>query len=381
MAGAYGARVSGRRYARASVLVFDYLKLAKYRLSGLVAITAGAGYFMRADRDDNGNASPLFWRKACATTVGTYLTAAAANTLNQMYEIRSDSLMCRTRLRPLPTGRVSFVRAGVFAIATAASGLAILLHETNTTTAGLAGANLVLYAAVYTPLKAVSTMNTWVGAIVGALPPMLGWAAASEGRLFGERERGAWALGSTLFLWQIPHFHALAAVARADYAAGGLKMLAVTNPSANAVWAQVTAAMLVPTGFALAACDITTDLFAWESVVLGAWMYRKASCLSQAPTSFSAARALFRISILHLPVTLILMMAHRTSPVEIRAAHKQRIEGESLLRQRHGVHEKSPVKCYHPWLIHAPFPFLPLPVMIPAAVIPIDERSQNKDFA
>jgi heme o synthase len=368
MSSAVGNAVSGPA-AAAAALAVDLLKLSKYRLSGLVAFTAGTGYVMRADRDCDGAVGPRFYREASAATAGTFLTAAAANTLNQMYEVSSDARMPRTRLRPLPTGRLSLAQASVFAAATAVSGIAVLLHETNETPAALAALNIALYAGVYTPLKAVHTINTWVGAVVGALPPMLGWAAASGGDLTSPRERGAWALGSMLFLWQIPHFHALALVSRADYTAGGLKMLAVSNPVANAAWARVTAAAMVPIGALFVSTDSTNKIFGWEAALLGAWMYRGATRMTESPTSMVAARSLFRASIFCLPVSLLLMMAHRTSPQERAAAHSAylAIQREQFKRQ-HERDESSSVVMFHPWETLAPFPFLPLPLWVPAVV-------------
>jgi heme o synthase len=366
MAGAHGVRLARANGFKSSAFR-DYLLLGKYRLSGLVAFTAGVGYIMRAEEPQDGARSARFWRELGATTVGTFLAGAAANTLNQMYEIRSDARMGRTRLRPLPAGRLSMAQAGVFAAASAASGLALLAYETNATSAAIAGANVALYACVYTPLKALSPINTWVGAVVGALPPMLGWAAASGGTLTGERERGAWVLGGLLFLWQIPHFHALAAVARADYAAGGLKMLAVTNPVANAQWAKLTSMAMIPIGAAVVSCDMTSDIFGWEAAVLGAWMYRGAMRLSAAPASALAARPLFKASIISLPVTLTLMMVHKLTPDELA-----RREEYSRQRSQNGLYERRdiyPIRIYHPWETLAPFPFLPLPLTVPATVV------------
>jgi heme o synthase len=370
MAAAHGVRIARTTGWKAG-MIRDYLQLAKYRLSGLVAFTAGVGYVMRADDEQQGSPqqqiSVRFWRELSATTAGTFMAAAAANTLNQMYEIQSDARMGRTRLRPLPTGRLSLAQAAAFAAASAASGIALLVHETNPAAATIAAANIALYAGVYTPLKALSPINTWVGAVVGALPPMLGWAAASGGKLTGERERGGWALGGLLFLWQIPHFHALAAVARADYAAGGLKMLAVTNPSCNAQWAKLTSAAMIPVGAAFVSCDLTSDIFGWEAAVLGAWMYRGAARMSAAPASARAARPLFKASIVHLPVTMLLMMAHKLTPAERarREASNQRRDRAYLDRQQ----DMNPIRIYHPWETLAPFPFLPLPLTVPAAVV------------
>lgn len=346
-------------------LARDALKLSKYRLSALVALTAGAGYALRHDDISIHQASPTtthdthYWRKLSAVTVGTWLTAACANTLNQMYEIHSDALMARTRLRPLPAGRVGLAQAALFALVTGCSGVALLATETNRTAAGIAAANAALYAGVYTPLKAVSTLNTWVGAVVGALPPMLGWAAASDGHLTGERERGAWALGSLLFLWQIPHFHALAVVSRADYAAGGLKMLAVSDPVRNALWARVTAGMMVPIGMAFVGSGVVTGVFGAEMALLSLWMYRGAGRMILEPTSVKAARHLFKASIFHLPIALGLLMAHHV-PYEKEVP-------EVRTRDRE-------VRLYHPWEVMAPFPFLPVPLSAPLVVMEAEER-------
>lgn len=368
-----GVQVAVPRIGRAVSVARDLLKLSKYRLSGLVALTATSGYVMRAERTPDGapaNGRDVFLRETFVVTAGTFAAAAAANTLNQIYEIRSDALMARTRLRPLPAGRLSVVQAGAFAAAAALSGVGLLSYETNGTAAGLAAANIFLYAGLYTPLKAMSTVNTWVGAVVGALPPMLGWAAASGGDLTSPRERGAWVYGATLFLWQIPHFHALAVFSRADYAAGGLKMLAVSNPVANAMWARYTAAAMVPLGAAMASTDMTSDIFAVESAMLGAWMYRGATRMAASPTCSVAARSLFKTSILHLPITMGLMLAHRTSPVERHTAHAAYVARQQAVLDREEKRiRESGLVFYHPWETLAPFPFLPLPLLVPAAVV------------
>lgn len=356
----------------------DLLKLSKYRLSALVALTAGAGYALRHEQPDqnslqetNPPASP-FWRPLAAVTAGTWLTAACANTLNQMYEIHSDALMARTRLRPLPAGRIKLVHAALFAAATGAAGLGLLAAETNQTATGIAAANIALYAAVYTPLKPLSTVNTWVGAVVGALPPMLGWAAASRGELTGERERGAWAFASLLFLWQIPHFHALAVVSRADYAAGGLKMLAVTDPVRNALWARITAAAMVPIGLTFSATGVTSPVFAWEAAALGMWMYKGAGRMAANPTTIAAAKPLFRASIFHLPVTMALLLAHHVPYEDSRQVLYDRQQQQQYTVQSRVA--ESEVRFHHPWEIMAPFPFLPVPMGVPAVVIERNDR-------
>lgn len=361
------------RARAAPPLLRDALLLAKYRLSGLVALTATAGYLLRADRAPATGApaagAAAHARAAAAVTAGTFLCAASANALNQVYERHSDARMARTRRRPLPSGRVGAAAAAAGAAAAGLAGVAVLAAETNPAAAALGAANIALYAAVYTPLKAVSAANTWVGAVVGAVPPLLGWAAASGGDLTGARERGAWAYAALLFLWQIPHFHALAVMNRADYAAAGLRMLAVSHPRANAAVARVTAAALVPAGAALAASDATGDAFALEAAALGGWMYRGAGALQAAPLCPAAARALFRASIVHLPLAMALALVHRTSPDERAAAHAAwRSRRDAAVRAAADVRGGADAVFYHPWEALAPFPFLPLPMLVPAAV-------------
>lgn len=347
-------QLGARRRAR------DYLALGKHRLSALVALTATAGYGLRSDE------SPLTSPAAAATagwaTAGTFLTALSANTLNQMYEIRSDALMGRTRARPLPAGRLSLMHAGLFAAATAGVGVGILQTKTNDTASALGAANIALYAGVYTPLKAVSVANTWVGAVVGAVPPMLGWAAASGGDLSLATEAGAYHLGAALFLWQIPHFHALAVMARADYAAARLRMLAVANPVANARWARLTAAALVPFGAGLAHEDVTSGWFGLEAAAGGAWLYARSLRLSADPSSVAAARPLFRASVLYLPVVLAAMLAHKRPRAEVaeEVASRSRAEAAAAMAAADGDCLDDTHHEAVPWVLLAPFPFLPI---------------------
>jgi len=341
--------------------VRDYLALGKYRLSAMVALTATAGCGLRSDE------SPFTSTAAAATvgwtTAGTFLTALSANTLNQMYEIRSDALMGRTRARPLPAGRLSLMHAGLFAAATAGTGLGILSAKTNDTAAALGAANIALYAGVYTPLKPISVANTWVGAVVGAIPPLLGWAAASGGDLSPTTEAGAYHLGAALFLWQIPHFHALAVMARADYAAARLRMLAVSHPEANARWARLTAAALVPFGAGLAYEDVTSGWFGLEAALGGAWLYTKSLRMSADPASVAAARPLFRASVVYLPVVMAAMLAHKRSRGEVAAEAVAREQAEAAAAAQaaavgEGVVGEGPMGV--PWVMMAPFPFLPI---------------------
>eukprot|EP00166_Cyanidium_caldarium_P004144 ctg_428.g297 len=255
---------------RARDLLWTYLELAKYRLTALVVFSTCAGYIVRsnlgseataAGGDPGRSAGISHGRHAfdayrfVFTTAGTFLCAAAANMMNQVIECGNDARMRRTARRPLPSGRIGVTHAMGVAMLCGIAGVALLLSKVDETTATLGLGNVLLYVSVYTPLKTLTPLNTWVGAIVGAIPPLMGWTAASGGHLRtgSEDERGAWMLAALLFLWQIPHFHALAMLCQADYAAGGYRMLAQVNPVWNARWAWLTSAALLPCACAVVA--------------------------------------------------------------------------------------------------------------------------------
>jgi protoheme IX farnesyltransferase len=174
-----------------------YGELAKSRLSALVVTTTGAGHLMAAGPVD----------PAClaSTLGGTFLCSASANSFNQIIETRNDASMNRTCRRPLPSGRISREHAIGWASAAGVAGVGTLAMGTNCMTTALGAATLGLYTLVYTPMKQRTPLNTWVGAVVGAIPPVMGWTAAGGALLSVE----AAALGSALFLWQMPHFFAL----------------------------------------------------------------------------------------------------------------------------------------------------------------------------
>lgn len=187
------------------------------RLSGLVVLTTMVGYAMSPGALQ---LSTLLW-----TTVGTALCVNAANTFNQWAEVPFDAQMKRTRVRPLVRGALTPWHVATVASLSAVSGVAMLATQVNPLVAALGASNIVLYAFIYTPLKRTSIINTWVGAVVGALPPMMGWAAST-----GSLETGAWLLGGVLYAWQFPHFNALSWNLRGDYSRAGYRMMSVTDP-------------------------------------------------------------------------------------------------------------------------------------------------------
>lgn len=198
-------------------VVSDYVELTKPRIAVLVLATVAAAAYIAAEgRPDPG--------VLLAALAGTALVAGSASVINQILERDIDGSMARTRRRPLPTGRVGILEAAAFAMLLAGAGLVVLVTWVNLSTALCGALSLVLYSFVYTPLKPVTILNTLVGAVPGALPPVIGWLAV-RGRL----EPEALTLFAILFCWQFPHFLAIAWIYRDDYAAGKLAMLPTTE--------------------------------------------------------------------------------------------------------------------------------------------------------
>lgn len=190
-----------------------YSQLSKYRLSALVMMTTSAGYFAAG-----GPVDVLPLASAC---LGTMLTSSSANTFNQIIEKNNDSQMKRTRSRPLPSGRISQSHALGWGAVSGTMGIAVLAAGASPLTAALGAANLLLYVGPYTLSKTRSELNTWIGSVVGAVPPLMGWAAATDGQVAVEPVL----LAAYLFIWQFPHFFSLAWLHRDDYARGGFRMV------------------------------------------------------------------------------------------------------------------------------------------------------------
>ncbi len=283
-------------------LVELYLELSKARLSALVVLTTAVGFIMGTPALTAGA-----WGRLLLTIAGTSLAAAGANALNQILERRRDAMMHRTRGRPIPSGAMSPMHGLLFALAVAYAGLGILGLTVSLAAAGLALATILIYTLLYTPLKTRSTLNTLVGAVCGAIPPMIGWVAAS-----GSLDRGAWILGGLLFVWQIPHFFALAWMYRQDYARGGYKMLPVMDPNGR-LTGQVIVLMslgLLPLGLAATLFGLAGWVYAVGSIALGTWLVVVGLRL-YATRSEESARRMFLASIAYLPLLLGLMVLDR----------------------------------------------------------------------
>ncbi|XP_047336211.1 protoheme IX farnesyltransferase, mitochondrial [Impatiens glandulifera] len=351
------ASVSGLRSAANFARFYGrcYYELSKARLSMLVVATSGTGYIL-------GSGSAIDYFGLCSTCAGTMMVAASANSLNQVFEVKNDAKMKRTSRRPLPSGRVSIPHAATWACGVGTAGTALLAIQANALTASLAASNLFLYAFVYTPLKQIHPINTWVGAVVGAIPPLLGWAAAS-----GEVTLNAFVLPAALYFWQIPHFMALAYLCRDDYAAGGFKMFSFYDPSGRrtALVALRNCLYLLPLGYFAYDWGITSGWFCLESTLLALAITGTALSFYKNRTTENARR-MFHGSLLYLPVFMSGLLAHRICSDEqlldaqLSSSSKELVEEIDINRLRkpkHSSQSRPPVA----YASAAPFPFLPAP--------------------
>ena len=281
-------------------VVADFVALTKPRLNLLVVITSAAGYYLGTD------AFPEFVPMAFAAA-GTALVAGGAAVLNQVYERDTDALMRRTRLRPLPDGRVASSDATVFGMALAGAGLVILGARANVGAATLALATLITYLIVYTPMKRRSPVSTLVGAVPGALPALIGWTAAT-----GNISAGGLTLFAIVFLWQIPHFMAIAWMYRDDYARARFPMLAVIDTDGKRVGRQavIYSALLVPASVVPALLGVSGLWYLAFGLVAGLALLALAVRFASTRTDASA-RALFLGSIAYLPLLWAAMILNK----------------------------------------------------------------------
>lgn len=281
-------------------IVGDVLALTKARLSLLVVITTFVGFCMASG-------PRLDWLLLVHAVLGTTLAAAAAAVLNQYVESHVDRLMERTRHRPLPAGRMRPAAALTLGIALGVGGVSWLWLTTNATSALLAAATIVIYIALYTPLKRRTSLCTIVGAVAGAIPPVIGWTAVNP-----SLDRGAWILFGILFTWQMPHFLAIAWMYRDEYAQAGFVMLRRDDLSGCATAMQsllytiaLTVITVIPFSSGTNGAVYLTGALLLDALLL--------ACAVQflMQRNRQAARRLFFASILFLPLILGLMVFTR----------------------------------------------------------------------
>lgn len=312
-----------------------YLALTKPRLAFLVVLTSTATYSIypvpallstAATDAPSLSALTLFF-----LTSGTFFQIASANTLNMLFEPEYDAKMSRTRNRPIVRGLVSKRAALIFAIATALLGTGSLWEGVNPTTAILGVGNIGLYAFVYTPLKRVHPVNTWIGALVGAIPPLMGWCAAAsqysvtngswndpmtiseemKELLFTKQAIGGWLIAALLFAWQFPHFFALSHKVRQEYADAGYKMLTSSNTAMAARVSLRYSVAMFPICAGLSYYHVTDPSFVITSSIINGWMVREALRFWRYNAENGSARALFWASVWQLPIVLVLAMLQK----------------------------------------------------------------------
>jgi protoheme IX farnesyltransferase len=274
-----------------------HLELWKFRLSALVVLTAVAGFVLASPGSVDLAALAL-------TAIGTALAAGGANGLNQVIETARDSRMERTRERPLPSGRMTQAHALRASLVAVGAGVGLLLATVGVLPAVLCLATAALYVLGYTPLKTRSSLCTLVGAVVGAIPPMIGWAAAA-----GRLEPGAWLLAGIMFAWQIPHFLALAWLYREDYERGGFRMLPLIDREGRTTcWmALLYSLALVPLGLTASLLGVTGSVVAVGAAALGGLMVF-ASWKLVSGRRRADARRVFFASLVYLPALLLLLV-------------------------------------------------------------------------
>jgi heme o synthase len=287
-----------------------YLALAKAKLSALVVSTTAAGFVAAG--------GPVDIPVLTSCLVGTALCSSSAAAWNQIIEIPRDSLMKRTQHRPLvvppnmgpnsiTTPLLSKRQAQVAATVWGVGGTAILALGTDPVTTTLGLSNMVLYAGLYTWMKPRSVYNTWVGAVVGAIPPVMGYTAATAGAGWWAIE--GWLLGTTLYLWQLPHFLALSYMHRVDYARGGFRMLPLVDEEQTSLVILKYTVYLSAIPLIATATDVTSSMFALEGMALNSYAMFLAYRFHQHRTNANA-RKIFLTSLWYLPSWLVLFLLH-----------------------------------------------------------------------
>ena len=284
----------------------DFQALTKPRITQMVVVTAAAGFVLSTPH-------AIDWMVLLHTCLGTALVASSASILNQVIEHRTDARMRRTANRPIPAGRVSITQALGLAVALGVVGMLYLAVLSHPLAAALSASTLLLYVFVYTPMKRRSSLATIVGAVPGAVPPMIGCAAAT-----GRIDPLAWVLFGILFLWQMPHFLAIAWIYRSDYARGGFPLLTlseekeggITSAERTAQQMMLYAAALIPVSILPTVLGVSGWPYLLGAVVLGVVFLGCSFAFGFAQDARSARRLLL-VSVLYLPLVLILMVADR----------------------------------------------------------------------
>ncbi len=278
----------------------DYIALTKPRVTWLILMSTAIGYWF-------GTTTGIDWMVLLHAIIGTGLLASGTFTLNQWYERDADSRMHRTKQRPLPTGRITPRAAIVFGLILSVVGFVELYYGANPLTAWLGLFTEASYLLLYTPLKQRSWHSTTVGAIPGAMPPLIGFAAAANALTWD-----AWALYAILFLWQFPHFYAIAWMYREDYQRAGIRMLPVVEPDGASTARQILIAsiVLIPVSLLPAYLSMAGLWYSIGAVAMGLFFLRAGFRVAKERTILRA-RGVLLASVVYLPVLYGLMLIDR----------------------------------------------------------------------
>ena len=287
---------------KSPTLFKSYVTLAKPRIMVMVLVTVWVGFMF------GGRVQGWDWLTMIAALVGSGLSCMGASALNQVYERDTDARMKRTRNRPMPNGRISVEAGWTFGVMLSAIGILTLGFMTTWLAAGVSALTIISYAIVYTPMKRTSHMATVVGALPGALPPVLGYAAASGGTIGIE----AVLLFAIMFVWQLPHTLAIYWLYRDEFSKAGFPMLPVIDPSGSYTFRQILigSLLLLPLGLTPTLFGVSGLVYFITAFACGVLMLGASLLLSAEPTK-AHARGLFFVSLIYLPVVLVVMLVDR----------------------------------------------------------------------
>ena len=289
-----------REPKKASSIKEAYYELTKPSITFMILVSTALGYFMGGNGISN-------YQHFILTLLGSCLISSGSGALNHFAEAESDKIMYRTNLRPIPAGIISPENAMIFGVALIFIGSGILYFFINTLTCVLALITALMYLFIYTPLKKLTWLNTPVGAIPGAIPPIGGWVAAT-----GSLDSEAWILFAILFLWQHPHFYAIALMFKDDYKKAGLKMLPVVEPNGSRTNRQIIwhALLLIPVSVMPVYINLLGMIYFWAALILGIGYLLSGFILAK-QYSVNNARLVLKVSVFYLPILFLTIMVDK----------------------------------------------------------------------
>ena len=289
-----------REPKKASSIKEAYYELTKPSITFMILVSTALGYFMGGNGISN-------YQHFILTLLGSCLISSGSGALNHFAEAESDKIMYRTNLRPIPAGIILPENAMIFGVALIFIGSGILYFFINTLTCVLALITALMYLFIYTPLKKLTWLNTPIGAIPGAIPPIGGWVAAT-----GSLDPEAWILFAILFLWQHPHFYAIALMFKDDYKKAGLKMLPVVEPNGSRTNRQIIwhALLLIPVSVMPVYINLLGMIYFWAALILGIGYLLSGFILAK-QYSVNNARLVLKVSVFYLPILFLTIMVDK----------------------------------------------------------------------